>query len=219
MAENTDSEKSETELEALREEVAQLKDCIAVLERENTSLTGRMAEMSHAEAEEDGQEVDIETDTLVVGRDCRIEGSIQAKELIVYGAVEGRIEATAVSLMSSAMVTGELLHGTLAVETGAVIEARIRQRAPRPAAAPSREEPGREEAKAAPAVAPTVEKGDTEPAPQTATVTPLVPLARPAAAEPRQPVPETAQATAKQEDGGTAPFLKLGTAGDRSGSA
>lgn len=220
MPENTESE---TDLAALREEIAQLKGCITALELENASLMKRAAQRPAAavtlveDDDDDEIEVDIETDTLVVGRDCHIEGSIRAEELIVYGTVDGRIEAASVSLASTARVSGELLHGTLAVETGAFVEARIRQVAREttakiaehpavrnaPAQTPERETtPAREEVKDP---APKAAQGDEdknaptktparetvvaeEPAPRPAIVTPLAVIAQPMPAPARPAV-------------------------------
>ena len=45
--------------------------------------------------------------------------------LIVSGSVDGGMEATEISLTSTARVTGELSHETLSVDPGASLEARL----------------------------------------------------------------------------------------------
>ena len=60
-----------------------------------------------------------------VDKGARVDGSIQAQSLMVSGTVEGGMEASSISLTSTATVSGEIVHETLSVDPGATLEARL----------------------------------------------------------------------------------------------
>ena len=65
---------------------------------------------------------DISGQKLTVGTDATVNGEIQADEVLVLGAVNGRIRARSVQLAKSAKVMGDILHELLAIEAGAHLE-------------------------------------------------------------------------------------------------
>ena len=120
-------------------------------------------------------EGDIEAKTVTVDADARVKGSIHAGAVIVSGTVDGKMEATEISLTGTSRVTGELLHETLSVDPGAVLEARLSRiskerriaaQIPKPKLEPREPEPSKAEADKAAAPAPTT--ADTLEAPDDA---------------------------------------------------
>jgi cytoskeletal protein CcmA (bactofilin family) len=57
---------------------------------------------------------------LIVGEDGLIEGNISAKEIVVYGTVNGTVKAQSIDIKSSGKILGEIHTTTLQVEKGAV---------------------------------------------------------------------------------------------------
>lgn len=62
-----------------------------------------------------------------VGENGVIEGTVETGTLRVYGTITGSVEAKDVLLMSTARLKGDVLHGTLAVEAGAVVDGAYRR--------------------------------------------------------------------------------------------
>ncbi|HEY0896554.1 MAG TPA: polymer-forming cytoskeletal protein [Sphingobacteriaceae bacterium] len=60
-----------------------------------------------------------DTVSLVVGETGRIEGNARADSIIIYGAVQGNLSATSITLKKTAAVTGGLRTGRLVIERGA----------------------------------------------------------------------------------------------------
>ena len=63
----------------------------------------------------------ISKDLRIVGN-LRSDGEIQIDAVIIHGTVDGRIESRSVKLARTAHVVGDILHGDLAIETGAFLE-------------------------------------------------------------------------------------------------
>ena len=123
---------------------------------------------------------------MTVDKDARVDGSIRAHSLIVSGSVDGEMEATEISLTSTARVTGELSHETLSVDPGASLEARLSKltkekriaaQIPKPklnipeveppaARAPESETPAAEASEEKPLAAETADTGESD-APET----------------------------------------------------
>lgn len=59
-------------------------------------------------------------DGLIVGEDGLIEGNVQTREIVVYGTVNGSVNAESVVIKSSGKILGEIQTITLQVEKGAV---------------------------------------------------------------------------------------------------
>jgi cytoskeletal protein CcmA (bactofilin family) len=70
---------------------------------------------------------DVSGQKLTVGGDATVNGEIVADEVLVRGAVNGRIRARSVQLAKSAKVMGDILHEILAVEAGAHLEGHCRR--------------------------------------------------------------------------------------------
>ena len=69
-------------------------------------------------------EGNIKANLLTIGKEAKIKGELNTDELIVNGHVSGTIRAK-VTLTSSAKVEGDIIHQTLAIETGAHFEGSI----------------------------------------------------------------------------------------------
>jgi len=70
-------------------------------------------------------EGNIKANLLTIGKEAKIKGELNIDELIVNGHVSGTIRATKVTLTSSAKVEGDIIHQTIAIETGAHFEGSI----------------------------------------------------------------------------------------------
>ena len=79
---------------------------------------------------------DVNSDTLTIGENAKVEGTILAKELRVSGTVDGELNADKVILTKSAQVTGDVIHDTLEIEMGATVEGNLRRQSP-----PAKSEP------------------------------------------------------------------------------
>ncbi|WP_166646330.1 bactofilin family protein [Zavarzinia compransoris] len=74
---------------------------------------------------------DISCRSLTLGEDGTVIGAIKADTVHVRGRIDGRINAATVELAATAVVTGDILHDTIGVESGARIDGHLK---PRPAA-------------------------------------------------------------------------------------
>jgi len=70
---------------------------------------------------------DVRAAAIVVGPQGAIHGEIIAEEIIVRGRVIGPIRGIRVQVFSSAHVDGDIVHDSLAVETGAFCQGNIRR--------------------------------------------------------------------------------------------
>ncbi len=89
-------------------------------------------------------EGNIRAATLVLGETSQVHGEVQAERVTVRGRVDGSIRAREVLLAASSHVEGDVLHTTLEVESGAVINGNFRHAADPLAdqlSAPQEEEP------------------------------------------------------------------------------
>ncbi len=68
---------------------------------------------------------DIKSHMLTVGEQGKIDGSIVAETVRIFGTVSGHVQAKTVHLDKSAKVTADITHGTLAVEAGAYFEGKV----------------------------------------------------------------------------------------------
>lgn len=102
-------------------------------------------------------EGDIHAHLLTVGEGATISGEVVADDVIVNGRVIGRVRGLKVRLTSTARVEGDIIHKTIAIESGAHFEGSVQRQddplgtgTPKKAAAPA--------AKAAPAAAAPTQK-------------------------------------------------------------
>lgn len=64
----------------------------------------------------------VTTDTLVLGRNGRIEGHVQARNVTIEGVLVGAITAVHVAITASARVKAEIVCHSATVESGSEIE-------------------------------------------------------------------------------------------------
>ncbi len=63
---------------------------------------------------------------IIVGEKGWIKGNAQAKELVVFGRIEGDITAQSLDLKASAQISGNIDTHTLQVDSGAVYQGSVR---------------------------------------------------------------------------------------------
>ena len=92
----------------------------------NVNINGNLS--SDGEIQVDGTiEGDVKCAQLSVGETGSIQGNVPATKTLVHGKITGQIESIEVTLSSTAKVQGDLLHQTLAIETGAQFEGNCRR--------------------------------------------------------------------------------------------
>jgi cytoskeletal protein CcmA (bactofilin family) len=72
---------------------------------------------------------DVRAAAITVCAGGAVHGDLIAETILIDGAVEGRMEAQHVLLRAGAVVTGEIVHGSLGVDTAAVFEGTIKRAA------------------------------------------------------------------------------------------
>ncbi len=98
--------------------------------------------ISNGEVQVDGTvKGDIQCKALIVGARGSVAGAVVAQTVRMHGAIRGMIRATSVFLASTARMSGDVEHASLAMEPGAHMEGhckRITEAVPAPAAEASR---------------------------------------------------------------------------------
>nr|WP_242390524.1 polymer-forming cytoskeletal protein [Pararhodospirillum photometricum] len=90
------------------------------------TITGDLA--SAGEIQIDGRvEGDIRCVTLIIGISGSVTGEIRAERLRMHGSVNGQVNAKSVFLASTARMTGDIVHESLAIEPGAYMEGHCRR--------------------------------------------------------------------------------------------
>jgi len=88
-------------------------------------------------------EGDIRAHLLTVGEGATVKGEVVADDVIVNGRVVGRVRGLKVRLTSTARVEGDIIHKTIAIESGAHFEGSVqRQDDPLSNGAPKAKMPG-----------------------------------------------------------------------------
>lgn len=72
-------------------------------------------------------EGDIRAHQLVIGESATIRGEIVGDEVVVNGRVVGRVRGLKVRLSASARVEGDIIHKTIAIESGAHFEGSVQR--------------------------------------------------------------------------------------------
>ena len=72
-------------------------------------------------------EGDIRAHSLVVGETATVKGEVIAEEVIVHGRVVGRLRGLKVRLSTSARCEGDIIHKTIAIESGAHFEGSVQR--------------------------------------------------------------------------------------------
>jgi cytoskeletal protein CcmA (bactofilin family) len=68
---------------------------------------------------------DISAQTLIVGAEGQVKGSVRAETVEVRGHLEGKVSCLSFTLRSSAIVAAEVNYDTLMIESGAQIDGRF----------------------------------------------------------------------------------------------
>lgn len=72
-------------------------------------------------------EGDIRAHLLTVGEGATIKGEVVADDVVVNGRVVGRVRGLKVRLTSTAKVEGDIIHKTIAIESGAHFEGSVQR--------------------------------------------------------------------------------------------
>ncbi len=72
-------------------------------------------------------EGDIRAHLLTVGEGATIRGEVMADDVVVNGRIVGRVRGLKVRLSSSARVEGDIIHKTIAIESGAHFEGSVQR--------------------------------------------------------------------------------------------
>ena len=72
-------------------------------------------------------EGDVRAHLLTVGESATIKGEIAADDVVVNGRVIGRLRGLKVRLTASAKVEGDIIHKTIAIESGAQFEGSVQR--------------------------------------------------------------------------------------------
>ena len=72
-------------------------------------------------------EGDIKSKTVTIGEGANVKGSISADRATLLGTVEGQTRADQVVIAKTAKVVGDIVHRTLSVESGAILDGHCRR--------------------------------------------------------------------------------------------
>jgi cytoskeletal protein CcmA (bactofilin family) len=72
-------------------------------------------------------EGDIRAHLLTVGEGATIKGEIVADDVVINGRIVGRVRGLKVRLTSTARVEGDIIHKTIAIESGAHFEGSVQR--------------------------------------------------------------------------------------------
>jgi cytoskeletal protein CcmA (bactofilin family) len=112
------------------------------------TITGNMRTTGDIQVE-GTVEGDIRAHLLTIGEGATVKGEVVADDVVVNGRIVGRVRGLKVRLTSTARVEGDIIHKTIAIESGAHFEGSV-QRQEDPLA---KNASGKSEASRAPAIA------------------------------------------------------------------
>jgi cytoskeletal protein CcmA (bactofilin family) len=72
-------------------------------------------------------EGDVHAQMLIVGESAIVKGEVIAEEVVVHGRVVGRLRGLKVRLSASARCEGDIVHKTIAIESGAHFEGSVQR--------------------------------------------------------------------------------------------
>lgn len=72
-------------------------------------------------------EGDVRAQVLIVGESATVKGEVIADEVVVHGRVVGRLRGLKVRLSASARCEGDIVHKTIAIESGAHFEGSVQR--------------------------------------------------------------------------------------------
>lgn len=97
---------------------------IPALISSNTHVQGNIT--CEGELQIDGKVTgDLMVNVLIIGQNGTVNGNIKAHQILIKGMVDGSIDADQVMLETSAKVHGDILHDTLSIDAGALIEGKL----------------------------------------------------------------------------------------------
>lgn len=70
---------------------------------------------------------DIRAHLLTVGESATIKGEVVADDVVINGRIVGRVRGLKVRLTSTARVEGDIIHKTIAIESGAHFEGSVQR--------------------------------------------------------------------------------------------
>lgn len=70
---------------------------------------------------------DVACASIVLGAGGRVNGNVTADDARIAGTIEGTIAAKVLVIEASARITGDLSYDAVSVETGAVVEGRVKR--------------------------------------------------------------------------------------------
>lgn len=97
-----------------------------------TSVIGKAVKITgQIESTEDVQiegqvEGDVRGQTVTIGSNARVKGTVYGETVEVAGTVEGKIEARKVVLNATGHMTGDVIHADIRIESGAFIDGHLR---------------------------------------------------------------------------------------------
>ena len=92
------------------------------------TITGNV--VSNGDVQVDGTvDGDVRAEILTIGEKGTINGTVRAATLRVLGHIDGEIQAGDVTILANARVRGDVVHESLAIEAGAMIEGHCRRHA------------------------------------------------------------------------------------------
>ena len=72
-------------------------------------------------------EGDIRAHLLTVGEGATVKGEVMADDVVIHGRIIGRVRGLKVRLTSTARVEGDIIHKTIAIESGAHFEGSVQR--------------------------------------------------------------------------------------------
>jgi cytoskeletal protein CcmA (bactofilin family) len=90
------------------------------------TITGNLKTTGDIQVDGTG-EGDIRAHLLTVGESATIKGEVIADDVVVNGRVVGRVRGLKVRLTSTARVEGDIIHKTIAIESGAHFEGSVQR--------------------------------------------------------------------------------------------
>jgi cytoskeletal protein CcmA (bactofilin family) len=73
-------------------------------------------------------EGDIRAHLLTIGEGATVKGEVVADDVVINGRIVGRVRGLKVRLTSTARVEGDIIHKTIAIESGAHFEGSVQRR-------------------------------------------------------------------------------------------
>lgn len=70
---------------------------------------------------------DIRAHLLTIGEGATVKGEVTADDVVIHGRIIGRVRGLKVRLTSTARVEGDIIHKTIAIESGAHFEGSVQR--------------------------------------------------------------------------------------------